>query len=195
MLEPNFRGTSPALPSMVPMGGQLVGFNGSQTRNGQLFLPDHFQHGHGQPSQLSTSESTGTTSSQYSVPHRNSPFENYMVCHLLLLSIVSHNLNIIKTTSTSTSSFESGWSNIQADSALVSIEQYRSLQARFKEMQREHSNLVKQCDLLEAKNSALKYVLLHCKLQRLAILNRLNPGRHMNTWLHGSLLPLANMLY
>src|SRR6266446_6084904 len=62
---------------------------------------------------------------------------------LLLLSIVSHNLNIIKATSTSTSSFESGWSNnnVQADSALVSIEQYRSLQARFNEMQREHSNL------------------------------------------------------
>jgi wobble nucleotide-excising tRNase len=87
---------------------------------------------------------------------------------LLLLSIVSHNLKIIKAKSTSTSSFESGWPNVQADNALVSIEQYRSLQARFNEMQREHSNLVKQCDLLEAKNSALKYVLLHYKPGRLA---------------------------
>jgi hypothetical protein len=160
---PNVRGASPALSSMAAMGGQLFGFNGSQTRNDQLFLPDHFQHGHGQPSPLSTSESTGTTSSQYSVPHRNSPFENYTVCHLKLslLPIVSHSLNIIKATSTSNSSFESGWPNVQADSALVSFEQYRLLQARCNEMQREHSNLVKQCDLLEAKNSALKYVLLH----------------------------------
>jgi hypothetical protein len=76
-------------------------------------------------------------------------FEN-----LLLLSIVSH--NVIKATSTSTSSLESGWSNVQTDSALVSIEQYRSLQARFNEMQREHSNLIKQCELLSAKNSTLK---------------------------------------
>ena len=70
---------------MAAMGGQLVGFDqlGSQTRNCQLLLPEHLQHGHGQPSQLSTSESTGTTSSQYSIPH-NSPFENYMVCHLKL---------------------------------------------------------------------------------------------------------------
>jgi hypothetical protein len=87
---------------------------------------------------------------------------------LLLLSIVLHNLNIIKATSTSNSSFESGWSNVQANSALVSMEQYLSLQARFNEMQREHSNLVKQCDLLDAKNSALKYVLLHYKLGQLA---------------------------
>ena len=85
-------------------------------------------------------------------------FEN-----LLLLSIVSH--NVIKATSTSTSSLESGWSNVQTDSALVSIEQYRSLQARFNEMQREHSNLIKQCELLSVKNSTLKYVSLHYKLQ------------------------------
>ena len=84
--EPNFCGASPVLSSMAAIGGQLVGFNGSQTRNGQLFLPDHFQHGHGQSSQPSTTESTGTTSSQYSVPHRHSPFENYMVCHLLSYS-------------------------------------------------------------------------------------------------------------
>ena len=82
---------------------------------------------------------------------------------LSLLPIVSRNLNIIKATSTSNSSFETGWPNVQADSAF-SIEQYRSLQARFNEMQQEHSNLVKQCDILEAKNSALKYVLLHYKL-------------------------------
>ena len=85
-------------------------------------------------------------------------FEN-----LLLLSIVSH--NVIKATSTSTSSLESGWSNVQTDSALVSIEQYRSLQARFNEMQREHSNLIKQCELLSVKNLMLKYVSSHYKLQ------------------------------
>ena len=88
-------------------------------------------------------------------------FENF-----LLLSIVSH--NIIKATSTPTSSLESAWSNIQTDSALVSIKQYHSLQARFNEMQREHSNLVKQCELLSVKNSTLKYVSLYYKLEQLA---------------------------
>ena len=87
---------------------------------------------------------------------------------LLLLFIVSHNFNIIKATSTSNSSFESGWSDVQANSSLVSIEQYLSLQAQFNEMQREHSNLVKKCNLLDAINSALKYVLLHYKLGQLA---------------------------
>jgi hypothetical protein len=85
---------------------------------------------------------------------------------LLLLSIVSH--NIIKATSTSTSSLESGWSNIQSNGALVSIKQYCSLQARFNKMQQEHSNLVKQCELLSDKNSMLKYISLHYKLKQLA---------------------------
>ena len=86
-------------------------------------------------------------------------FEN-----LLLLSIVSY--NIIKATSTST--LESGWSNVQTDSALVYIKQYCLLQARFNEMQWKHSNLVKHCELLSAKNSTLKYVSLHYKLEQLA---------------------------
>jgi hypothetical protein len=63
--------------------GRQLGFDGNltgtQSRNSQLFLSDRF-HGHGQSSQLSTSESTGTTSSQYSAPYRNVNFENYMVC-------------------------------------------------------------------------------------------------------------------
>jgi hypothetical protein len=157
IFEPDFRGASPVLSSMAAMGGQVVGFDGSQARNSHLFFPNY---SHGRPPQLSTSESTGTTSSQYSVPHRNSPFD-YMVCHLKLVSLSILSCNIIKGTSTSTSSFESGgWSNVQADGALVSIEQYRSLQSRFNEMQREYINLLKQCDLLEAKNSTLKYVSL-----------------------------------
>lgn len=56
----------------------------------------------------------------------------------------------------STSSFESGWSNIQSNSGFVSVEQYRSLQARHNEMYREYVNLVKECDRLKAKNSVLK---------------------------------------
>jgi len=113
---------------------------------------------------------------------------------LLLLSIVSHNLNIIKATSTSTSSFESGWSNnnVQADSALVSIEQYRSLQARFNEMQREHSNLGSNAIYWKPKTRRSSTYYYTISLDNLLIHKS---GRHMNTWLHGSLLPLANMLY
>ena len=157
IFEPDFRGASPVLSSMAAMGGQVVSLDGSQAKNSHLFFPNY---SHGRPPQLSTSESTGTTSSQYSVPHRNLPFKSYMVCHLKLVFLSILSSNIIKGTSTSTSSFESGWSNVQADSALVSIEQYRSLQSRFNKMQREHINLVKQCDLLEAKNLTLKYVSL-----------------------------------
>ncbi|KAF8147194.1 hypothetical protein B0H34DRAFT_391152 [Crassisporium funariophilum] len=136
--ESNTRGASPALSSMASMGRQMAGFDGSQAgRNCQLFLTDNF-NGHGQSSQLSTLESTGTNSSQYSVPHVNSPFENSMP------------------PSTSTSSLESAWSNVQANNGLVSVERYRSLQARFNEMQLEHGKLVKQCELLAAKNAALK---------------------------------------
>ncbi|KAF8878791.1 hypothetical protein CPB84DRAFT_1852272 [Gymnopilus junonius] len=103
---------------MASMGRQMAGFDGSQAgRNCQLFLTDNF-NGHGQLSQLSTLESTGTNSSQYSVPHINSPFENYMP------------------PLTSTSSLESAWSNVQANN--------------------EHGKLVKQCELLAAKNAALK---------------------------------------
>ena len=87
-------------------------------------------------------------------------FEN-----LFCLSISAR--NGIKATSTSASSVESGWSNVQADSALISIKQYHSLQARFSKMQQEHSNLVKQRELLSAKNSMIKYVSLHDKLKQL----------------------------
>jgi hypothetical protein len=65
----------------------------------------------------------------------------------------------MKATSTPTSSFESGWSNFQTDSGFVPIEQYRSLQARYDEIHREHNNLVKERVCLEAKNSVLKYEL------------------------------------
>ena len=85
--------------------------------------------------------------------------------NLFLLSIFA--LNGIKATSTLASSVESGWSNVQADSALISIEQYHSLQARFSKMQQEHSNLVKQCELSSAKNSMLKHVSLHDRLKQL----------------------------
>lgn len=76
LFEPNFRGASPA--------GRQLGFDGNhagpQSKNSQLFLPDHF-FGHAQSTQPSTSESTGMTSSQYSVPLRNPNFENNMVCY------------------------------------------------------------------------------------------------------------------
>jgi len=64
----------------------------------------------------------------------------------------------MKATSTPASSFESGWPNFQTDGGLVPVEQYRSLQARYEEIHREHDNLLKERVRLEAKNSVLKYV-------------------------------------
>jgi hypothetical protein len=63
----------------------------------------------------------------------------------------------MKATSTPASSLESGWSNFQTDSGFVPIEQYRSLQARYDEIHREYSNLVKERICLETKNLVLKY--------------------------------------
>ena len=55
-------------------------------------------------------------------------------------------------------SSESDWTNLPTDGGFVPVAQYRSLQARFNEMHREHANLVKERLVLEAKNSVLKYV-------------------------------------
>ena len=64
----------------------------------------------------------------------------------------------MKLTSTPISSLESGWSNSQVDGRYVPVEQYRSLQARYDEMHREYTRLMKEGVRLEAKNSVLKYV-------------------------------------
>lgn len=61
--------------------------------------------------------------------------------------------------STTPISSESDWTNLPTDGGFVPVEQYRSLQARFNEMHREHANLVKERLVLEAKNAVLKYVL------------------------------------
>ena len=75
------------------------------------------------------------------------------------LSTWSIDSNVLQGTTTPISSFESGWSNLPAEGGFVSIEQYRTLQARFNEIHRENSNLVKEHIRLEAKNAVLKYVL------------------------------------
>jgi hypothetical protein len=60
-----------------------------------------------------------------------------------------------KATSTPISSFDSGC-NFQTDSGFIPVEQYRSLQARYNEIQQEHNNLMKERVRLEVKNSVLK---------------------------------------
>jgi hypothetical protein len=132
--SPYFQGAS----TVAAKAGQVDSFDGGQAGNFQLFLP----HSRGRPTELATSESTGTNSSQYSNPSNNLAFENYN----------------LKATSTPISSFESGWSNIPTNGGFVPVEQYRSLQAQYEEIHREHINLVKERVRLEAKNSVLKYV-------------------------------------
>jgi hypothetical protein len=56
------------------MAGRIDSFDGGQTGNFQLFLPTHSRG-----RELATSESTGTNSSQYSIPSNNLSFENYKV--------------------------------------------------------------------------------------------------------------------
>ena len=64
----------------------------------------------------------------------------------------------MKPASMPTSSFNSGWSNLQADGIFVPIKQYHSLQARYDEMHGEYANFMKERVRFEAKNSVLKYV-------------------------------------
>ena len=149
LFEPYLQNT--ATPPADAMAGPRVdSFDESPTDNFQLFLPAHL---HRRPTPLSTSESTGTNSSDFSVPHSNLALQNYRV-----LIFLSHwfRMFIQIAKASSTSSFESGWSNIQSNSGFVSVEQYCSLQARHNEMYREYVNLVKECDHLKAKNSVLK---------------------------------------
>jgi hypothetical protein len=72
--SPYFQGASIA-PSVAAMAGRVDSFDGGQAGN-FLFLPTH---SHGRPTELATSESTGTNSSQYSIPSNNLAFENYKV--------------------------------------------------------------------------------------------------------------------
>ncbi|KAF8957137.1 hypothetical protein BDZ97DRAFT_1924867 [Flammula alnicola] len=133
------------------MAGRVDSFDGGQAAgNFQLFLPPHSR---GRPtSHLATSESNGTDSSQYSIPHSDLPFENYKAT----------------STSTSSSSFETGWPNFQTNGGVVPVEQYRSLQARYDEMNREYINVVKERVRLEAKNSVLKEAYEHL-LERIPV--------------------------
>ena len=71
-----FQGASAAPSSVAAMAERVDIFDGDQDGNFQLFLPTHL---HGRPTQLATSESTGTNSSQYSIPYNNLAFENYKV--------------------------------------------------------------------------------------------------------------------
>ncbi|KJA24701.1 hypothetical protein HYPSUDRAFT_200266 [Hypholoma sublateritium FD-334 SS-4] len=114
------------------MAGRGDGSNGGPPSNLPLFMPPR---SHGRLSSLATSESTGTNSSQYSIPFKMG-FEN-----LKALTPISS---------------ESDWSNLPTDGGFVPVEQYRALQARFNEMHREHANLVKERLVLEAKNTVLK---------------------------------------
>jgi hypothetical protein len=154
--------------SIAQQGQALDSFDGGQAGNFQLFLPAHSR---GQPtsSQFATSESNGTNSSQYSIPQSDMPFENYRVFTFNSFNCCIYSSQIMKATSTSTSSFETGWPNFnQTDGGkFVSIEQYRSLQARYGEMHREHINLMKERALLETKNLVLKYVFMSYKSRRL----------------------------
>ncbi|KJA25530.1 hypothetical protein HYPSUDRAFT_199677 [Hypholoma sublateritium FD-334 SS-4] len=125
------------------MAGQVDALDGGHASNFQHLLPGR---SFGQRTPFSTSDSIGTRSSSYSLPQPNQ----------------------YKGTSTPVSSFESGWSNFPADGQVVSIEQYRTLQARFNEINRENSNLVKECIRLEAKNGVLKEAYEHL-LERVPI--------------------------
>lgn len=115
----------------------------------------------------------------------------YLFSTLFMWSI---HLNVTKGMTTPVSSFESGWSNLPTEGGVVSIEQYRTLQARFNEISRENSNLVKEHIRLEAKNTVLKYVLLLIYKTSL-IQSILALERHMNTCLSGCLFPLVNTSY
>ena len=72
--SPYFQVPSP----VAAMAGRVDSFDGGQAGNFQLFLPTHSR---GRPTELATSESTGTNSSQYSIPSNNLSFENYKVLY------------------------------------------------------------------------------------------------------------------
>ena len=63
--SPYFQGARPAPSPVASMAGRVDSFDGGQAGNFQLFLPTT-GHSHGRPTELATSESTGTNSSQYS---------------------------------------------------------------------------------------------------------------------------------
>jgi hypothetical protein len=76
---PYFQGAS------IP-AGRVDSFDGGQAGNFQLFLPTHSR---GRPNEhASTSESTGTNSSQYSIPSNNLIFENYKVLIFSFICLV-----------------------------------------------------------------------------------------------------------
>lgn len=156
--EPDFQGaTTAASPVGAMQAGRVDSFDGGQAGSFQPFVPNRPHR------QLATSDSTGTNSysSQLSLPYNSLSMDNLKVC--IFPQIIHHSINAfiqnLKATSTPPSSFESGWSNFQAEGRSIPIEQYRSLQARHNEMHREYLNLMKEHLRLEAKNSALKYVL------------------------------------
>jgi hypothetical protein len=74
--SPYFQGASTAPPPVGAMAGRVDSFDGGQAGNFQLFLPTHSR---GRPTELPTSENSGTSSTQYSVPSNNLLFENYKV--------------------------------------------------------------------------------------------------------------------
>jgi hypothetical protein len=75
--SPYFQGANTAPSPLAAMAGRVDSFDGGQAGNFQLFLPNS----RGRPTELATgtSESTGTNSSQYSIPSNNYSFENYKV--------------------------------------------------------------------------------------------------------------------
>ena len=70
--SPYFQVPSP----VAAIAGRVDSFDRGQAGNFQLFLPTHLR---GRPTELATSESTGTNSSQYSIPSNNLSFKNYKV--------------------------------------------------------------------------------------------------------------------
>jgi len=78
--SPYFQGESTAPSPVAAMVGRVDSFDGGQAGNFQLFLPTHSRGlGLGRPTELATSESTGTNSSENSIPSNNFTFENYKV--------------------------------------------------------------------------------------------------------------------
>ena len=77
--SPYFQGAGTAPYPLAAMAGpgRVDSFDGGQAGNFQFFLPTHARHGGGRPTE--TSESTGTNSSQYSIPSNNLSFENSKV--------------------------------------------------------------------------------------------------------------------
>ena len=75
--SPYFQASTAPSP-VAAMAGRVDSFDGGhgQAGNFQLFLPTYSR---GRPTELATSESTGTNSSQYSIPSNNLAFENYKV--------------------------------------------------------------------------------------------------------------------